>query len=193
MKFCKKCSESRDTGKSFCQKCGSRLSVFIESNDIEAVYLVAHENEKSRSAPSGSSAAFASRKAGTAEAPIPMNRYAGFWVRLSAMSLDLIIIGIASWFFEFFPPIVLTLCAAYFTFFTGWRGSTPGKNWMGLKVVIEPGAGETGIGYPLAFARFLSYAISAAPFGLGFFLIGLDRNKKGFHDKITNTAVVYIK
>ena len=38
--------------------------------------------------------------------------------------------------------------------------------------------------------RYLGYYVSLLPVGLGFFWIGLDRRKQGWHDKLAGTLVV---
>jgi uncharacterized RDD family membrane protein YckC len=68
-----------------------------------------------------------------------------------------------------------------------WQ-ATPGKRACGLRVVRADGGRVTPL---LALGRCLSYSISALPAGLGFFIIGLDDHKRGLHDMICGTWVVY--
>jgi uncharacterized RDD family membrane protein YckC len=133
---------------------------------------------------------------------------AGFWVRLGAYMLDSVIIwllmaavviclsillgvrtdpraivsaaNVTSLFFLFVP-------FAYFIYFLGKKGYTPGKGFLGLQVIRQNG---TGISYGDAAIRTFSYILSALAFYLGFIWIGFDRNKHGWHDKIAKTQVI---
>lgn len=76
----------------------------------------------------------------------------------------------------------------YFTaFLTLWRGQTPGKRLLGIRVVRLSGA---PIGWWAAFERFGGYAASIFTGLLGFLQITWDRNRMALHDKITETVVV---
>ena len=44
-----------------------------------------------------------------------------------------------------------------------------------------------------AFGRYLAYMLSAPPLRLGFMWVGWDEEKKGFHDMICGTRVIYGK
>jgi uncharacterized RDD family membrane protein YckC len=76
---------------------------------------------------------------------------------------------------------------AYFTYFYGTTGRTPGKMLLGLQVVSTEGK---PISFGIAFLRSVGYMISSLVFCLGFIWIGLDRKKQGWHDKIAGTVVI---
>ncbi|MBZ0273336.1 RDD family protein [bacterium] len=88
-----------------------------------------------------------------------------------------------------FYILFLMIGAAYFTFFVGSTGQTPGMMVFGLKVVNKSGG---AIGYGLAFLRHVASLFSALCFGMGFISIPLDHNKQGWHDKITQSVVVRV-
>jgi hypothetical protein len=78
----------------------------------------------------------------------------------------------------------------YFTAFLAlWRGQTPGKRLLGLRVVRLDGAPMT---WWAAFERFGGYAASIFTGLLGFAQIIWDRNRQGMHDKIVETVVVQL-
>ena len=81
------------------------------------------------------------------------------------------------------------LVIVYFTFFWTLVGFTPGKAIMGLKIVEKDG---TKISFGRSIVRFLSYWISLIPLGLGFFWVLWDPKRKGWHDKIAGTQVLYV-
>lgn len=68
-----------------------------------------------------------------------------------------------------------------------WRGQTPGKRMLGIRVVRLNGK---PIGWWVAFERFGGYAAGFATGLLGFLQILWDGNRQGIHDKITETAVI---
>jgi uncharacterized RDD family membrane protein YckC len=74
---------------------------------------------------------------------------------------------------------------AYHVGFWASRGATPGKSWLGLRVVSTLGQ---PLGLGTAVARGLGYAVSFATFGIGFLLIAKDG--VGLHDRIAGTRVV---
>ena len=76
---------------------------------------------------------------------------------------------------------------AYFVFFHGLAGQTPGKMAMGLKVVQASGAEMT---FGIAFLRWVGYIVSGGFFFLGYIWVAFDRRKQGWHDKIARTVVI---
>ena len=89
---------------------------------------------------------------------------------------------IVTWFFAAF-----LIKMSYFTYFHGTSGQTPGK--MMLRIRVEQIDGEEmtlGIG----FLRWVGYIISSLTLYLGFLWIGIDPQKRGWHDWIAGTVVV---
>jgi uncharacterized RDD family membrane protein YckC len=79
----------------------------------------------------------------------------------------------------------------YFIYFpSGSWQATPGKRIVGIHLIREDGGRVTGL---LALGRSLSYVISAIPLYIGFFMIGWNKEKKGLHDIICHTRVIYGK
>lgn len=78
----------------------------------------------------------------------------------------------------------------YFTAFLAlWRGQTPGKRLLGMRVVRLSGAPIT---WWTAFERFGGYAASLFTGLLGFFQLLWDRNRQALHDKIVETVVIRV-
>ena len=67
-------------------------------------------------------------------------------------------------------------------------GRTPGKAIIGLRVVTAAGFTLTA---GRAFVRTVALPVAAAPLGLGLLPIVLSRTRRGLHDLIAGTAVVY--
>ncbi len=76
----------------------------------------------------------------------------------------------------------------YFTFFVAvWRGRTPGKRLLGIRVVRLDGK---PIGWWVAFNRFGGYAASIFTGLLGFLEMFWDPNRQALHDRIAATVVI---
>lgn len=91
-------------------------------------------------------------------------------------------------------PIVTSIAAVafiigYFVFFWTFIGQTPGKYFMGVKIITMDGK-------PLrlhhSILRYAGYYASALLFGLGFLWILVDDQRRGWHDRLAGTCVVYI-
>lgn len=82
---------------------------------------------------------------------------------------------------------MLFIDMAYFTWFHGADGRTPGKMLFDLRVIQASGGPVT---FGVAFLRWVGYLISGPLFFLGFFWIAFDGRKQGWHDKIAATLVV---
>jgi uncharacterized RDD family membrane protein YckC len=161
-----------------------------------------------------------SMESGRIPSPVRLSKPAGFFSRSEAFLIDLAIlsgaqlVGIALTqsvlqFFQFTSLVVYVktfiegsgydlaigavistlLVIGYYTFFWSLVGFTPGKVLLGLKVVRMDG---TKISLFRAILRFFAYWVSAIPFFLGFFWILWDPQRRGWHDKIAGTQVLYI-
>jgi len=111
---------------------------------------------------------------------------AGFGIRMGALLLDLILIGIVTHQLHG-HDIHLILLAAYGAVMWKLKGSTIGGIICGLHVVRVDGR---PIDWPTAIVRALGCFLSLAVVGLGFIWIAIDHDRQGWHDKIAGTAVV---
>jgi len=120
--------------------------------------------------------------------------YAGFWVRLGACIIDGVILGLITWIITYISvalivwvTVGLIISVTYFCGFWVWRGQTPGKMVMGIKVICT---GSSPVTLPQALLRYLGYIVSAMVLFIGFIWIAFDSHKQGIHDKIADTYVV---
>ncbi|WDE14490.1 RDD family protein [Thalassomonas haliotis] len=78
--------------------------------------------------------------------------------------------------------------AFYFTCFTAtWKGQTPGKKLLGIKVLQLDG---TPLSLWDSFGRYGGYGAGIATGLLGFVQIYWDANRQAIHDKISSTVVI---
>lgn len=82
----------------------------------------------------------------------------------------------------------MILIGALFIAFWIYFGSSPGKMLFKSYIVDASTLGPASRKQLLI--RYLGYYVSLLPFGLGFFWIGLDPRKQGWHDKLADTLVV---
>lgn len=136
-------------------------------------------------------------------------KFAGFWIRLAATLIDSLIVmllvypalyfvygeqifgstklvqGPVDIFISYIVPIGLTLYL-----WIKFKG-TPGKKMLGLDIVDF----KTGqaLDFKQSTIRYFGYFIMILPLCLGFVLIAFDKHKRGWHDKLCGSAVVYKK
>lgn len=75
---------------------------------------------------------------------------------------------------------------AYYVGFWAWRGATPGKELLGLSIVMKEASRSFGPGKALI--RFAGFCLSLLTCGLGFMLILVDGDT--LHDRLAGTRVV---
>lgn len=139
---------------------------------------------------------------------------AGFFVRLAAYLIDSVIVGIALAFVVQLPIWISTLAAPdnflvrdfiftysikdiviyllsamYFVVLTYKTGETIGKKVLHIKVVSAEDRKLTlfEVIYRETVGRFLSELIVCA----GYFMVGIHKEKRGLHDLLSDTKVVY--
>jgi uncharacterized RDD family membrane protein YckC len=134
--------------------------------------------------------------------------YASFRRRLAAFAVDAILLStIISMMFPlnstitlqleshwYFIPLVtisnivsILVTVAYSVIFWYWRGQTPGKMLLNIKLLRGDGSHIT---FSSAMLRYLGYVICILTLGMGFLWIIFDSRKQGLHDKIASTVVV---
>jgi uncharacterized RDD family membrane protein YckC len=175
---CKVCGQDNPPEASFCGNCGAVLATTAEPVAPIAIPTP------------------------PVVAPTVQVEYMGFWIRFVAAIIDAVILGVVSaifllptildllWhplvnFFWLFAPWL------YFWLFTGLKGQTPGKMTVGIKVVDARGE-KPGLGVA-ALREILGKLISSLIFCLGYLLIAIDKEKRGFHDDIASTHVVKVE
>ena len=164
---CRICGKSNPPEARFCASCGASLAVTVERPSVAE-----------------------------AEPPaaVSVGQYAGFWIRLGAALIDAVLVGAVLsvlgyvLFIWRFTPVGFVLFLLYYWLLTGLKGQTVGKMAVGIKVVNAQGD-TPGLGYA-ALREIPGKIISTIALCIGFFWVGLDPDKQGWHDKIAGTYVV---
>lgn len=139
-------------------------------------------------------------------------QYAGFVSRLVAYAIDLALVTVSliilGWLArtttellrlpELLSPqaglllggaIAALLVVCYYTVLWAVTGQTVGKMIMGLRVVSADG--KSHLSFKRSLVRFFGYVVSAVPLFAGFLWILIDNDRRGWHDRIANTHVIY--
>ena len=134
-------------------------------------------------------------------------KYAGFWIRVLAALIDT-----AALFIVIIPLLYFIYGGQYFSddrFFKGtwdvllnyifpilavllfwqYRSATPGKIILKLKIVDKDDLEK--VSFARLLLRYIGYYLSIFPLLLGLIWVGIDKKKQGWHDKISNTVVIY--
>ncbi len=113
---------------------------------------------------------------------------AGFWLRMAALLIDLVLVGFALGLIGHHGADgLLLVLAGYGAVMWKLHGSTVGGIICNLKVVRLDGR---PVGWETAILRALGCFLSLLAAGLGFFWIAFDRERQAWHDKIAGTVVV---
>lgn len=85
-------------------------------------------------------------------------------------------------------PIIIFIQAVLIILFWLYNdGQTPGKRIVGIKVVSDEGK----LTFKATILRLLGYFINVLTFFIGFMMIGVRKDKRGLHDILSKTRVVY--
>ena len=112
---------------------------------------------------------------------------AGFWIRMAALLLDVILVGFLMSLLHPFGNYHILILAIYGAIMWKLRGTTVGGIVCDLHVVRLDGR---PLDWETAIVRALGCFLSLAAAGLGFLWIALDAEKQAWHDKIAGTIVV---
>jgi uncharacterized RDD family membrane protein YckC len=195
---CEKCGEEIPEGTSYCQHCGTPVSVA----QLGVV-----------SVPPNASAAAEISAAPEASATPMRLMFAGFWRRAVAYLMDTVLISLVFGFVASFYPsaflkfpdavpslrslpqltpagwaITITATWLYYTLFeaSAWR-ATPGKRVMKLYVADMSGRPLT---FGRAAARNGAKLISSLTFLVGYLVAGFTEKKQALHDLVTSCLVL---
>ena len=120
---------------------------------------------------------------------------AGFFIRMAALALDTVLIGMIfgllprALHLQQGPGVLLVLLAIYGAIMWKLKGTTIGGIVCGLKVVRLD---QRELDWATAIVRALGCFLSLVVGGLGFIWVAFDDEKQSWHDKIAGTTVVRV-
>lgn len=142
--------------------------------------------------------------------------FAGFWVRLAAYCLDSLIVfagllvvrllmsgtmsllsgtalgGNILFHYSLKDIVLYIFQVMYFILCTYLTGTTPGKKAMNLRVISAEDTERLtllNVVYRETVGRFLC----SLSIGIGYLIAGIDKEKRGIHDMLCDTRVIYAK
>jgi uncharacterized RDD family membrane protein YckC len=96
--------------------------------------------------------------------------------------------GLSIWGVLAFGVVGFLIGSAIFVAFWALIGQTPGMRFLSIHLDVD---GSQEIGLRRALRRIVAVPLSLLPLGLGFFAILLSPQRRGWHDRIAGTTVVY--
>lgn len=84
--------------------------------------------------------------------------------------------------------VQMTVHFLYFTGLNGWLGATVGKLILGARIVRLDGG---PLGFNQAALRYVCETVCYLSFFVGYILIGIREDKRGLHDLLARTKVVF--
>jgi uncharacterized RDD family membrane protein YckC len=148
-------------------------------------------------------------------------RYAGFWIRAVAFILDALILTAVQMPISIVFALIMGVFGAafdnnetmgtfvvlgiqlvnfivsllvqgtYYVMFLVKKGATPGKMAMGIRVINADGSRK--ITYGKAIGRYFAKMLNGFTLNIGYMMAGWDAEKRGLHDRICATRVIYSK
>ncbi len=158
------------------------------------IYSLFLEMRKNRSTPTDSNGSAAVAEAAIVspgepqppELPLTSMPRVGFWMRIAASLIDVIVVGIVGSIL-FLSDWFLLLFAVYCAVLWVTKGTTIGGIVFGLKIVrLDEGPVDWSVGIVRVLGGFLSLVVA----GIGFVWVAFDPEKQSWHDKIAGTIVV---
>lgn len=167
--FCKKCGSSLKPPVHFCAKCGEKVVEDKLTKLIIENYALTPSTE--------------------------VMHYGGFWIRFAAFFIDAVasmligsfIGGLFGFTFDESLGLTMIIFPVYVVIALWIYSTTLGKKAFGMRVILKDN--NQNLSFWKAFLRTLSYYISSILLYAGFWTIGLDDKKQGWHDKIAKTLV----
>lgn len=142
--------------------------------------------------------------------------YAGFWVRLAAYCIDSAVVFLALLAVRLFLSGIMALLEGtvlggnilfhytlkdillyifqvlYFILCTWLTGTTLGKKAMNLRVVSAQEGGSLRL-LDIVYRETVGRFLCGLSVGIGYMVAGWDGQKRGFHDMLCDTRVIYAK
>ncbi len=123
--------------------------------------------------------------------------FVGFYPRMLAHNIDLLILLPFFYLISYFIPqnaLLFSLCSLLYIIYhsifeaSGWKGSF-GKKLQRIRV--ESGTGQKKLAFIQVLLRNAFKVLSTALFFSGFIMVIFDPKKRGLHDRMAGTVVIF--
>ena len=111
----------------------------------------------------------------------------GFWPRLGASLIDLVMVGVVNAMTFQSAQSFWVMWALYHVALWSWKGTTLGGSVLNLRVVRLDGR---AMDWQTSVVRVLGAVVSLVPLALGFFWASWDPEFQSWHDRIAGTTIV---
>jgi uncharacterized RDD family membrane protein YckC len=198
--YCSQCGTPLEGQARFCQKCGNSITSVAAPAPSQPIAMAAAASATAPplSQPMSMSVAPPAIPQQYGAIPQPAGYvglatlpYAGFWMRVGAYLLDIVILAIPLTILAFIPilGIVLNIVGIWLYFAlqeSSERQATIGKRALNIYVTDLQGR---RISFGQATGRYFSKIISGLILGIGYLMAGFTEKKQGLHDMIASTLV----
>lgn len=115
-------------------------------------------------------------------------KHANFSIRLMAMIIDTIIIGVPAYFLinEYLADAFVAIVTI--SLWIIWKGQSIGKKLVNIKIVNER---YEDIDIKTAIIRYIGYIVSTITLLIGFAIVPFREDKRALHDLMANTYVIH--
>ena len=123
--------------------------------------------------------------------PAPGVVFGGFWIRLVALIIDAILVGLVAGVIVSATKtsaLAYVIEIAYFVVCWGFFGRTIGMMLFGLRIVRNSDGGKLTWGNVIL--RMIGWFVAGFVLALGFIWVAFDARKRGWHDMIGGTVVI---
>src|ERR671922_254584 len=107
---------------------------------------------------------------------------------LGARLLDAVVLGGDGMPVALAVALALLCGAAFFVAFWSLSGQTPGMRFLSIRLSVD---GSSEIGLPRALVRILALPLALLPLGVGLLWVLISPTRRGWHDHLAGTTVVY--
>lgn len=208
--YCPSCHAPHSAADQFCGNCGTRMTASVaQAQPMSASHAYSpaqgqpqpqNSQPQAYSQAQGYGASNGYRQPqgyGTPQGQpystgVNLPLLAGFWIRFFANFIDGLIVFIvqlllsAAGFDSSSAGVIFA--AIYFVGFWTATGTSPGKMMLSLRIEKQDGK---PLGFGDALLRYFGTIISSIILGIGYLMIAFDDRKRGLHDIIAKTRVVY--
>ena len=173
-----------------CLKCRDKIKIYPSQQKIyPSKQKTNNESMKTKKEDINSYNAF---KNNQVEEKVTTNnrnkKHANFSIRLMAMIIDTIIIGVPAYFLinEYLADAFVAIVTI--SLWIIWKGQSIGKKLVNIKIVNER---YEDIDIKTAIIRYIGYIVSTITLLIGFAIVPFREDKRALHDLMANTYVIH--